>query len=184
MKTTFFVLLTFVLPLALNFLNSELTAWVPRWTELMLQRAAAKIRDPKLSEQLLREWIGELEARPGALWKLKYALPIVLWGCSQIASDVQPRPSSTRPAVAGIFRAAWKIFLADFRPVFLPTVAVSLVISAAVLVHEIGFHNVIIPPSTVLRVLLVSIAVELICFVIFMRRARRKMRSNHKAAQL
>jgi hypothetical protein len=74
------LILIIVIPLFINLLSDEITAWAPRWLHRLLRRAARRIEDPTLRAEIEREWLAELVAIPGLVWKAGYVLPLVVWG--------------------------------------------------------------------------------------------------------
>jgi hypothetical protein len=192
MKT--FVFLMVALPLALNFINSELTAWIPWWCEWLLRRTAARIPDPELREQLLKEWIGELSAKPGALWRVKFALPIALWGRQQIVADAGPSRFGLLSFKNRFGLLSFKNLHAairrDFWPVLVPAVTLSslvAVVSALLLKAPFSWgwaeFDTIITDQRYRAAVDIGVLCELILLPVLQRHHRNVSKSKSEPAQ-
>ncbi len=77
-----------VIPVLVNVISNDLGILIPIWLAKALRRAAGKLRETDARELFTREWIAESSSRPGVIWKLRYAVPILLWGHGALQRQV------------------------------------------------------------------------------------------------
>jgi hypothetical protein len=61
----------------INLTASELFAWGPRLSELLLSRAVQRLA-PEMQDRMHEEWTGHLQAIPPGLWRIVAAAGFVL----------------------------------------------------------------------------------------------------------
>jgi hypothetical protein len=68
-----FIVLLIAIPVVVNLLSSEISDWLPRWSERLVQHAAKRLPE-HVQAQYENDWLAELEIIPGKLSKLAFAL--------------------------------------------------------------------------------------------------------------
>lgn len=93
-----------IISIALNLIASELFGWCPRWSDILIRKAAEKI-PPEHRERFIEETIADLDRAPRttALWRLIQASTLYLWGAKRIASDLVETPSATIGSREGVW---------------------------------------------------------------------------------
>lgn len=97
--------------IVMNLIASDLFEWGRRWAEMLVRYAATRW-PPALRERVLEEWLAELDHMPGMIWRVRFAVSIVV---SRPPRSLTPRVLPPMPVFSrlswalGIFTSALTI---------------------------------------------------------------------------